>query len=163
VNTFTLNMYEFLSYTGLTRRNTVFLIPILVVAPQEYVNTYSTRRLRVSYGDPVASQRGPPRYILRVRVNPNLEVKQYLVKANTSASRCLRWRRARAQTRPRVSAAGLLCQDTDRQIGSDTDRFIYRCVTSASRCLRVKRGPPRYILRLSHAPPLQYLLGLSQG
>ena len=38
-------MYGFLSYTGITRRNTVLYV--LVVAPQEYVNIYSTRRVPV--------------------------------------------------------------------------------------------------------------------
>ena len=45
MDTLPMNMYEFLSYTGFTRRNTVFII--LVAASQEYVNTYSTRRVWV--------------------------------------------------------------------------------------------------------------------
>ena len=42
MKTVPLNMYEFLSYTGFTRRNTLFYI--LVAVSQEYVNTYSTPR-----------------------------------------------------------------------------------------------------------------------
>jgi len=42
VNTFTWNMFVSMPYIGLTLRNTC--IPILVVAPQEYVNIDSTRR-----------------------------------------------------------------------------------------------------------------------
>ena len=38
VHIFTLNMYVSMAYTGGNR--------ILVVVPQEYVNTYSTRRFR---------------------------------------------------------------------------------------------------------------------
>jgi len=42
VNTVTLNMYVSMSYTGLTKRTTVF---IFLCGPQEFVNIYSTRRV----------------------------------------------------------------------------------------------------------------------
>jgi len=41
MNTATLNMYISMSYAGLTRE---YVIRIRVAAPQEYVNTFSTRR-----------------------------------------------------------------------------------------------------------------------
>ena len=52
MNTFTLNMFVSMSYTGLTKRNT------LLVAPQEYVNIYSTRRLLTPFCShpPLSSQ-----------------------------------------------------------------------------------------------------------
>jgi len=44
VNTFTLTMYVSMSYTGFTQAE--YGIHIRVIAPQEYVNLYSTRRVR---------------------------------------------------------------------------------------------------------------------
>jgi len=43
VNTLTLNMYVSMSFTGFTRGE--YVIHVLVVAPQAYVNIYSTRRV----------------------------------------------------------------------------------------------------------------------
>jgi len=43
VNTFTLNMYISMPYAGFNQAE--YVIHILVIAPQEYVNIYSTRRL----------------------------------------------------------------------------------------------------------------------
>jgi len=43
VNTFTLNTHVSMAYTGLTQAE--YVIRNLVVAPQEYVNIYSTRRV----------------------------------------------------------------------------------------------------------------------
>jgi len=54
-------MYGFLSYTGLTRRNT--FIHMRVAASQEYVNTYSTRKVHLC----------TQTHGLRVRVHPALD------------------------------------------------------------------------------------------
>ena len=54
MNTVTLNMNIFMSYTRFTRRNTLF---ILVVAPQEYVTIYSTRRLRTERDKKLRNER----------------------------------------------------------------------------------------------------------
>ena len=43
-----------MSYTRFTRRNTLF---ILVVAPQEYVTIYSTRRLRTERDKKLRNER----------------------------------------------------------------------------------------------------------
>ena len=47
VNTFSLNMYVSISYTGLTRRNTFCIFSRL--PSQEYVNTYSTRKVGIGW------------------------------------------------------------------------------------------------------------------
>jgi len=46
VNTFTLNIYVSMSYTRVNQAK--YGIHILVVAPQEYVNTYSTRGVSIT-------------------------------------------------------------------------------------------------------------------